>query len=81
MDCFKGGGTYFEHSNKIYCIDQGDALVHSGKQRHAGYPITQGFRMILVGFVDAGDYLKNGFHRMEIHARNGREREVGTTNR
>jgi len=50
---FVGGGTYFEHEDKNYCLTQGDCLTHSGKVNHAGTPISSGTRMVLVGFVDA----------------------------
>jgi hypothetical protein len=40
---------------KVYTIQRGDVLVHSGKLRHGGYEIISGKRILLVGFVDAGD--------------------------
>lgn len=33
-------------------LPQGQALVHSGKRRHAGVTITKGKRFLLVGFLD-----------------------------
>ena len=33
-------------------IARGDCLVHSGKQRHGGVPVTRGERFLLVGFID-----------------------------
>ena len=49
---FEGGGTYFEHLDKVYEIEKGDCVIHSGKVLHAGYPILSGERYILVGFLD-----------------------------
>jgi hypothetical protein len=47
---FTGGGTYFEESGRVYRPAQGVAVVHSGKLRHGGFPITGGTRYVLVGF-------------------------------
>ena len=51
-DEFTGGGTFFEKTGAIHVISQGDVLLHCGRLRHAGAPITGGIRMLLVGFVD-----------------------------
>jgi predicted 2-oxoglutarate/Fe(II)-dependent dioxygenase YbiX len=50
---FEGGGTFFEAQNRTYSLEQGGCLMHSGKVMHAGAPVTQGIRIVLVGFVDA----------------------------
>ena len=63
---FDGGGTWFDHTSQTHHICQGDVLVHSGKLRHAGMPITRGERFILVGFVDAG-LGPNGEGALELH--------------
>lgn len=47
---FTGGGTYFEESGRVYRPAQGVAVMHSGKLRHGGFPITSGTRYVLVGF-------------------------------
>lgn len=52
---FDGGGTFIEADEKVYAIDQGDCLVHSGKLAHAGMPVTRGHRFLLVAFVDVLD--------------------------
>ncbi len=52
---------------RIYQICRGDVLVHSGKVRHGGYEITHGKRMLLVGFVDAGDYTPLDLHFQDHH--------------
>jgi hypothetical protein len=54
-DEFTGGGTFFEDSGRTVHITQGDAVVHSGKVRHAGASVMSGRRMILVGFLDVVD--------------------------
>jgi hypothetical protein len=54
---FSGGGTYFEEANTTIHIEQGEAVVHSGKVRHAGAAVTSGRRMILVGFLDLVEYV------------------------
>lgn len=49
---FEGGGTYFQHLDKHFTIQQGDVLVHSGKWQHSGVSITRGIRLILVAFLN-----------------------------
>ena len=65
-DDFDGGGTFFEEDRDddapdaqtalprrtVRRIARGDCLVHSGKQRHGGVPVTRGERFLLVGFID-----------------------------
>ena len=46
----------------IYSIKQGDILIHSGKLHHGGQEITAGERIILVGFIDAGQGEKIELH-------------------
>ena len=78
---FEGGGTFFEADGgsednsaemegvygKVYQICRGDVLVHSGKVRHGGYEITHGKRMLLVGFVDAGNDTPLDLHFQDHH--------------
>ena len=52
---FDGGGTYFELLDTTYRGQQGDAVIHSGRLRHAGAEVTRGERYVLVGFVDVVD--------------------------
>jgi hypothetical protein len=47
---FEGGGTYFNDGLTVF-LEQGDLLVHSGKVKHAGLPVTKGTRYIMVAFV------------------------------
>jgi hypothetical protein len=48
---FTGGGTYFEDDITTY-LNQGDAIVHSSKTKHAGVEITEGKRYLLVFFIN-----------------------------
>lgn len=48
---FSGGGTFIEADDHTYCLDIGDALVHSGALRHAAARVTSGHRFVLVAFV------------------------------
>lgn len=48
---FEGGGTYFE-DGLIYNSEKGELMIHCGKIRHAGFPITMGERYLLVGFIN-----------------------------
>ena len=52
---------------KVYTIQRGDVLIHSGKLRHGGYEITNGKRMLLVGFVDAGNDIPLDLHFQDHH--------------
>lgn len=47
---FEGGGTYFNDGLTVF-LEQGDVLVHSGKVKHSGLPVTKGTRYIMVAFV------------------------------
>ncbi len=55
---FEGGGTYFDDGLTMF-LEQGDLLVHSGKVKHAGLPITKGTRYIMVAFVEINVKLNN----------------------
>ena len=47
---FIGGGTYFEDDITTN-LNQGDAIIHSSKTKHAGVEITEGRRYVLVFFI------------------------------
>ncbi len=55
---FEGGGTYFDDGLSVF-LEQGDLLVHSGKVKHAGMPVTKGTRYIMVAFVEIDVKLNN----------------------
>lgn len=55
---FEGGGTYFDDGLTMF-LEQGDVLVHSGKVKHAGLPVTKGTRYIMVAFVAINVKLNN----------------------
>ena len=52
---FEGGGTFFSDGIISY-LEQGDMLVHSGKVKHAGLPITNGTRYLLVAFIHVDNF-------------------------
>ncbi|KAJ1942242.1 hypothetical protein GGF37_003198, partial [Kickxella alabastrina] len=49
---FQGGGTFFEKFDMLVNQMPGDAWVHDANLRHSGVEITQGTRVIMVGFMD-----------------------------
>ncbi|KAH9102912.1 hypothetical protein AeMF1_020627 [Aphanomyces euteiches] len=49
---FQGGGTYFEATQSTVKIQQGQAVVHSGRVMHGAAPVLDGKRLILVGFLN-----------------------------
>lgn len=53
---FEGGGTFF-FDGIISYLNQGEMIVHSGKIKHAGLPITKGIRYILVVFISIDDFV------------------------
>ena len=48
---FEGGGTYFNDGLTVF-LEQGDLVVHSGRVKHSGLPVTKGSRYILVAFIN-----------------------------
>jgi hypothetical protein len=48
---FEGGGTYIDALGARLTLDPGTLLIHCGRLRHCGCPVTRGVRYILVGFV------------------------------
>ncbi|KAI8904677.1 hypothetical protein EDD86DRAFT_194539 [Gorgonomyces haynaldii] len=54
---FDGGGTLFLPDNLVQ-PQKGECVVHDSRLLHAGHPITQGERKILVGFVETRDSFK-----------------------
>ena len=51
---FTDGGVYFE-DGVVVKMNKGDMIIHSGKIKHAGIPITSGIRYILVMFLEIID--------------------------
>ncbi|KAF0700678.1 Aste57867_8856 [Aphanomyces stellatus] len=49
---FEGGGTYFSATDTTIHIEQGHAVVHSGRVVHGAAPVRSGKRLILVGFLN-----------------------------
>jgi len=52
---FEGGGTFF-YDGIVTHLNCGDMIVHSGKIKHAGLPITKGTRYLLVAFIDVDSF-------------------------
>lgn len=48
---FEGGGTIFDDGITVF-LNQGDAIIHSGKSSHSGLQITTGKRYLLIFFID-----------------------------
>ena len=44
---FEGGGTYFEHLDKVLDMPQGHATFRPGAVRHAGAAVTSGLRYVV----------------------------------
>jgi hypothetical protein len=51
IDDFEGGGTSFNDGITMF-LNQGDAMVHSGKIIHSGKQITKGKRYVLIVFIN-----------------------------
>ena len=56
---FEGGGTYFEHINKVVDMEQGHATFRPGSVRHAGSTVRSGLRYVLGGFIAVGDRVEH----------------------
>jgi len=50
-DNFEEGGIYFEDGITTH-LEQGDALIYSGKIKHMNIPVTKGIKYKLFGFID-----------------------------
>ena len=48
---FEGGGIYFEDGITTH-LEQGDALIYSGKIKHMNIPVMKGSKYTLFGFID-----------------------------
>jgi hypothetical protein len=63
---FEGGGTSFKDGITTF-LNQGDAIVHSGKILHSGNKITKGKRYVLIAFtnilVNVENDLKDCLHK------------------
>jgi hypothetical protein len=94
---FEGGGTFFdalrdEPANDNMCLHEGgvvrpkfagDAVLHSGKLLHGADAVTRGSRTVLVGFVSADRWQRQGalasacreWGRMDVARWRGRRHE------
>ena len=48
---FEGGGTYFEHIDRVVEMAQGHATFRPGAVRHAGSTVHSGLRYVIGGFI------------------------------
>lgn len=58
QDLFDGGGTFFKASGDTFHLQQGELLMHDAGLEHAGAEVISGQRIVLVGFVETVDVLK-----------------------
>lgn len=55
---FHGGGTFFKATGETFRLDQGGLLMHDAGLEHAGAEVVSGQRIMLVGFVETLDVLR-----------------------
>ncbi|ROV88145.1 hypothetical protein VMCG_10419 [Cytospora schulzeri] len=55
---FRGGGTYFKARGETFHLEQGGLLMHDAGLEHAGAEVIRGQRIMLVGFVETVDVLR-----------------------
>ncbi|KAK7743269.1 hypothetical protein SLS53_004354 [Cytospora paraplurivora] len=58
QDSFNGGGTFFKATGDTFHLQQGEFLMHDAGLEHAGAEVISGQRIVLVGFVETVDVLK-----------------------
>ncbi|KAJ4393729.1 hypothetical protein N0V93_002944 [Gnomoniopsis smithogilvyi] len=57
-DAFDGGGTFFKGTGQTFHVEQGGLLMHDAGLEHAGAEVLTGQRIMLVGFLETVDVLK-----------------------
>ncbi|KUI68480.1 hypothetical protein VM1G_04662 [Cytospora mali] len=55
---FRGGGTFFKATGETFHLEQGGLLMHDAGLEHAGAEVVSGQRIMLVGFVETVDVLR-----------------------
>lgn len=56
---FDGGGTYFEHIDRVLEMAQGHATFRPGGVRHGGHPVRSGVRYVIGGFIALDDKVEH----------------------
>jgi len=51
MDQYEGGGTFFEHFDRVLPMDAGHGTFRPGSVRHGGHRVTSGTRYVLGAFL------------------------------
>ncbi|KAJ4418044.1 hypothetical protein N0V82_005798 [Gnomoniopsis sp. IMI 355080] len=57
-NAFDGGGTFFKGTGQTFHVEQGGLLMHDAGLEHAGAEVLCGQRIMLVGFLETVDVLK-----------------------
>lgn len=52
---YEGGGTYIRCLRETIKLSAGQCLVHPGELMHKGVDITEGRRLLIIGFMDGFD--------------------------
>jgi len=56
---FTGGGTYFEHIDRVLPMPQGHATFRPGGVRHGGHAVSAGLRYVIGGFIAVADKVEH----------------------
>lgn len=76
---FEGGGTFFKASGETFHLEQGGLLIHDAGLDHAGAEVVTGQRIMLVGFVETVDVLKEKLRWERQSVRRPPERTAATS--
>lgn len=71
---FHGGGTFFKATGETFRLEQGGLLMHDAGLEHAGAEVVSGQRIMLVGFVETVDVLREKMRWERQSARRPPER-------
>jgi len=58
-DSYEGGGTYFEHIDRVLHMPQGHVTFRPGMVRHGGSAISSGLRYVVGGFIAVADKVEH----------------------
>ncbi|ROW15210.1 hypothetical protein VPNG_03051 [Cytospora leucostoma] len=77
QDSFNGGGTFFKATGDTFHLQQGELLMHDAGLEHAGAEVISGQRIVLVGFVETVDVLKEKMRWEALSPRRPPQRVAG----